>query len=312
MRKNVLFILFLLLSCATMLQAQDIREYLGFKGLLNGKTAVELVYSYDSNKGDWIGAGYIYYPNAKAPAPILIVADWGNEKNVQPEEDGMFRKRLVEYQPDGEITGIIYLTCAEVEGDFQVLDGQWKNPTTGRIMKFTDIEEIREKPSWYPGDPAVFTAPRRDEWKFLYRLFNELDEDSEWMDKISVCFVVNDEEDSCFSFVEDLNGSVSSDMEEKLDWIVEKDINFDGIPDLLVYIGLTTRAQSLYKAFVWNPVTRQFYEVKAFQEIEEPVFDAEAKTITSYARDVDGLYIDTYKWKNGKLKKIASKKESTP
>ena len=305
------FLIAMILACCTMtVAAQDTREYMGFKGLLNGKTAVELVYSNDINKGGWVAAGYIYYPNAKTPAPILIVADWGNEQYVVPEEDEVFKTRLVEYQPDGEITGIIYLTCADVEGDFQVLDGQWKNPTTGRIMKFTNIEEIHEKPSWYPGDPAVFTAPQRDEWKFLYHLFNDEDEDSEWMRKISVRFVVDGKEDSRLSFVEDLNGAVSSEMEEKLDWIVERDINFDGIPDLLVYIGLTTRAQSLYKAFVWNPVTRQFYEVKAFQEIQEPEFDAKTQTITSYARDVDGLYVDTYKWKNGILKEIASKKES--
>lgn len=299
-----------ILACCTLLAAaQATKEYHGFKGLLNGKTAVELVYSNDRNKSDWIAAGYIYYPNAKTPAPILIVEDWGNEKNVQPKEDNVFKVRLVEYQPDGEMTGIIYLTYSEVEGDWQVLNAQWKNPTTGRVMKFTNIEELNEKPRWYPGEPAVFTAPSRNDWKFLFRLYNEDDEDSEWMNKIRVIFTANDKDDDSLSFTEDLNGSVNSEMEEKLEWINEQDINFDGIPDLLVYLGVTTRAQSLFKAFVWNPVTRQFYEVKEFQDIQEPVIDAKTKTITSYARDVDGLYIDTYKWKNGKLKQIASKKE---
>lgn len=138
------------------------------------------------------------------------------------------------------------------------------------------------------------------------------DEDNEWMNKISVRFMADDKEVESLSFVEDLNGSVNSEQEEKLEWIIEQDINFDGIPDLLVYIGMSTRAQSLYKAFVWNPVTRQFYEVEAFQEIQEPEFDAKAKTITSYVRDVDGLYIETYKWKNGKLKQVASKKVTNP
>ena len=310
MKKSVMILVLVVMTLTA--AAQDGREYLGCKGLLNGKTAVELVYSNDIRKGDWVAAGYIYYPNAKTPAPILIVEDWGKEKNVQPKEDGAFKKRFVEYQPDGEITGIIYLTCAEVEGDFQVLDAQWKNPTTGRIMKFTGIEEIRERPQWYPGVPAVFTAPQRDKWKFLYRLFNDEDEDSEWMNKISVRFMADDKEVESLSFVEDLNGSVNSEMEKKLEWISEPDINFDGIPDLMVYIGMTTRAQSLYKAFVWNPVTRLFYEVEPFQEIQEPEFDAKAKTITSYARDVDGLYIETYKWTNGKLKQIAHKKETNP
>lgn len=313
MRKNQHYLLTLFFACYTIaMQAQDTKEYYGFKGLLNGKTAVELVYSNDLNKSEWITAGYIYYPNAKTPAPILIVEDWGNEKNVQPEEDNVFKMRFVEYQPDGEITGIIYLTCAEVEGDWQVLDAQWKNPTTGHIMKFTSIEEQRKKPYWYPGEPTVFTAPSRNEWSIWYKLTDKYDEtgDSEWMNTINVNFMANDKE--MLSFEEPLNGAVNSEMEEKLEWISEKDINFDGIPDVMVYLGMTTRAQSLYKAFVWNPVTRQFYDVEAFQEIQEPDIESKTKTVTSYARDVDGLYIETYKWKNGKLKQIASKKEPNP
>ena len=54
----------------------------------------------------------------------------------------------------------------------------------------------------------------------------------------------------------------------------------------------------------------RFYDVEAFQEIQEPVIDSEDKTITSHVRDVGMLYTDTYKWKNGKLTKIASKKDS--
>ena len=83
----------------------------------------------------------------------------------------------------------------------------------------------------------------------------------------------------------------------------------NGINDVLIYMGVTRQAQSLYKAFVWNPVTRQFYEVEEFLMIEEPTFDANSKTITSYARDGATMYIDTYQWKNGKLKKIASEKD---
>jgi hypothetical protein len=192
-----------------------------------------------------------------------------------------------------------------------MLKGSWKNPTTGKVMHLSRFEEMRELPGWWPGAPSVFGAPRRDAWKFLYKLENKYDEsgDSEWMDNIHVTFEVNGVEHP-LSFDEPLNGAVNSEMEETLKWIFEKDINFDGIPDLMVYLGLTHHAQSVYKAFVWNPVTRQFYDVEAFQEIQEPVIDSEDKTITSHVRDVGMLYTDTYKWKNGKLTKIASKKDS--
>ncbi len=301
----------LMMICAAFVSAQDVTENRGFKATLNGKIAVEVAFQTVCNNGNWQTAGYIYYPKAKSPAPILIVENWGKEKPVISDEDNVFDRRFVEYQPDGETTGILYLTYAEVEGDFQMMKGSWKNPTTGRCQRLSDFEEMYELPSWWPGSPAVFSAPNRDAWKFLYKLEDKYDDsgDSEWMNSISVKIEVNGKEHP-LSFEEPLNGSVNSEMEEKLDWIIEKDINFDGIPDLMVYLGVTQQAQSLYKAFVWNPVTRQFYEVKAFQEIEEPEFDSKAKTITSYARDGSTLYTDTYQWKNGKLIKIASKKDS--
>lgn len=298
----------LLLICATSMQAQDTKYY-GFKAKLNGKIAVELIYHNEQNNGEWISAGYIYYPHAKTPAPILIVEDWGQEKYVAPKDDNVYKTRFVEFQPDGETTGIIYITFAEVEGDYQVLEAQWKNPTTGKVMRFSNIEELREKPDWYPGTPAVFTAPKREAWSFRYRLYNENNEDSEWLDKIKVTFSANGQDDSKLSFDDYLSGAMTSEIEEKLDWVIEKDINFDGIDDLLVYVGITRQAQSLYRAFVWNPVTRQFYDVEEFQMIEEPNFDAKNKTITSFARGGRMMYIDTYKWKNGKLKKISSKEE---
>ena len=301
-------ILLMLMTCATLMQAQDDHVYNGFKAKLNGKTAVELSFLTEPNNGEWMSAGYIYYPNAKAPAPILIVEDWGDEKYEVPEEDNVFKARFVEYQPNGEMTGIIYLKYADIEGDFQMIEAQWKNPTTGRVMQFSDFEEMHEAPSWWPGTPEVFTAPKREAYHILYKLFNPYNEDSEWMEKIQVSFEVNEKKIDKLSFTEDLMGAFTSEQEETLDWVTENDINFDGIPDVMVFLGNSPRAQSLYKAFVWNPVTRQFYEVAAFDEIQEPDFNKKAKTITSYVRDVDGVYVDVYKWKNGVLKKVSEKK----
>ena len=309
MKRQSLAIIF---ACfALIVAAQEVTENRGFKAVMNGKYAVEVFFQTAHNDGDWQTAGYIYYPKAKKTAPILIAENWGNEDPIVSDEDNVFDRRFVEYQPDGEMTGIIYLTYAEVEGDFQMLKGSWKNPTTGKVMSLSDFQEMRELPSWWPGSPEIFGAPNRDAWKFLYKLENKYDEsgDSEWMDNIHVTFEVNGVEHP-LSFDEPLNGAVNSEMEETLNWIDEKDINFDGIPDLMVYLGVTHNAQSLYKAFVWNPITRQFYDVKEFQEIQEPEFDSEAKTITSRARDAGILYTDTFKWKNGKLTKIASKKDS--
>ena len=148
-----------MMICAVCISAQEVTENRGFKALLNGKIAVEVFFQTACYNGEWQTAGYIYYPKAKSPAPILIVENWGKEKPIVSNEDNVFDSRFMEYQPDGETTGIIYLTYAEVEGDFQMLKGSWKNPTTGKVMKFTNFQEMRELPNWWPGSPSVFVRP---------------------------------------------------------------------------------------------------------------------------------------------------------
>lgn len=294
--------------CATICSAQHY-ETRGFKALLNGKIPVEVTFQTGQNQDhEWVTAGYIYYPKAKNPAPILIVENWGKEKQIVSPEDNVFNSRFEEYQPNGEHTGIIYVKYTEVEGDFQMLKGSWKNPTTGRVLQMSQFEELRNLPAWWPGSPAVFTAPSRLEWKCTYRVFNEDNEDSEWLNVIKVNFLAKDQQ--VFSIKEDLNGAFSSEMEEKLEWVTYEDINFDGIPDVMVYVGHVHNGNSLHKAFVWNPYTRQFYPVDAFDEIQEPEFDKKAKTIVSSARDGQYMYIDTFKWKNGVLKRVATKRLS--
>ena len=136
------------------------------------------------------------------------------------------------------------------------------------------------------------------------------DKDGDWYHNISVDFLKKGVKQPELSFTEDLCGAVNDEIKNALTWVTEDDINFDGIPDVMVYIGTSTRAQSIYKVYVWNPQTRQFYYVESFEDIQEPDIDKKTKTITSCVRDVDGMYIEKYKWKNGKLTQVSSKKET--
>ena len=87
-------------------------------------------------------------------------------------------------------------------------------------------------------------------------------------------------------------------------------INFDCIPDLIVNTGMTTHAQNTQVAYVWNPVTLQFYRVEGFMDIVEPTFNKEKKEITTVVRDgYEYAYFETYKWVNGVLKQVSSKRE---
>ena len=260
----------LMLLCATALAAQSYiyDEFRAFKGMLNGKTAFELIFQNSSQNGESRCAGYIYYPNAKNPAPILIVGRYLKSDPKDPNSEYLYHMAFEEYQADGEMTGKIDLEYYEVEGDYTFKKGTWINPNNARRLPMTQTKSVFEKASWWPGAPPTLTAPKREAYNYPFK------------------------------------------EDQHLDWITETDINFDGIPDLYLFTGFHSHAQSAYAAYVWNPATLQFYRVDTFDEIAEPEFDEKAKTITSRARDNGHMYIDVFKWKNGKLSRISSKKQS--
>ena len=296
----------MLIAGATMAWAQHY-ENRGFKALMNGRIPVEVMFQTTQNQDDqWMTAGYLYYPKAKNPAPILIVEGWYPEKQIVSKDEDEVVSRFTEYQPDGERTGILYVTYVEVEGDFQMRRASWKNPTTGKVLQLSNFEEMRELPSWYPAPPAVLSAATRIEWQTKVRVYNSEDPNSEWLDKIEVDFMAKGKK--MFTVKEDMSGAISKDLLTKnWEWVSNEDINFDGVPDVLIYVGMVPNGNRLHKAYVWNPYTRQFYPVEEFDGIQEPDIDRKTKTITSHARDYQNAYIDTFKWKNGKLKRVSSK-----
>ena len=282
-------------------------ENRGFKALMNGKIPVEVMFQTTQNQDDeWMTAGYLYYPKAKNPAPILIVEGWYPEKQIVSKDEDETVSRFTEYQPDGEKTGILYVTYVEVEGDFQMRRASWKNPTTGKVLQLSNFEEMRELPSWYPGAPTVLSAPGRIEWQTKERVYSSEGPNSEWLDRIEVDFLARGQK--MFTVKEDMSGAISKDLLTKhWGWVTNEDINFDGVPDILIYVGMQPNGNSLHKAYVWNSYTRQFYSVPEFDGIQEPEFDKKTKSIISRARDYQNAYIDTFKWKNGKLKHVSSK-----
>ena len=77
----------------------------------------------------------------------------------------------------------------------------------------------------------------------------------------------------------------------------------------LLVCATCAKAQTTFEHHGFKALLNGKIQVEvAFDEIQEPDIDRKTKTITSRARDYQTMYIDTWKWKNGKLKKISTKK----
>ena len=101
---------------------------------------------------------------------------------------------------------------------------------------------------------------------------------------------------------------------EDIGEITEPDINFDGYPDLLIYCGMGGPSfdDDFYTAYVWNPDTREFFNVDDFENILNPVFDRDDKTIKGFYNDEDGRVIETYRWdEDGKRIELVSRQTQT-
>lgn len=120
------------------------------RGDLDGKIPVIIVFQ--KTEDDILG-GYIYYPRAKRPAPILIVGS-------VTHYGGTDYYHLREYQPDGIISGVIRLKVKEEDGYMLEWEGTWTNPKTKKEMKIASIFFDREIPKWFtqsvlkPEDPG--------------------------------------------------------------------------------------------------------------------------------------------------------------
>lgn len=136
-------------------------DYVNFEGLLNypcyrfdakldGRIPVNIVFQCTD---DDILAGYIYYPKAKTPAPIMIVG------SVVQYGDKLYY-HLDEYQPDGIITGNIHLETPVEYDYFSKMEGTWTNPKTEKQMQMADLHYSQEMPKWFteslltPEDPG--------------------------------------------------------------------------------------------------------------------------------------------------------------
>jgi hypothetical protein len=89
--------------------------------------------------------------------------------------------------------------------------------------------------------------------------------------------------------------------------ISEKDINFDGYPDLQVCRGpVNSYGNFTYAAWLWDNERREFVRVQGYEDLFDPELRSGDKTIYSSFRMDDHEDNAVYGWENGKLTMLSS------
>ena len=109
-----------------------------FDGMLDGRIPV-IIALQRNDTGD--ARGYIYYPKAKKPEPIMLNGDFTKEGNVYSFD-------VNEYLPGGKISGYLRFKHHCGGGD-DLAEGTWTNPYTNKQMKLTDVTVSHQCPKWF-------------------------------------------------------------------------------------------------------------------------------------------------------------------
>lgn len=133
--------------------------------------------------------------------------------------------------------------------------------------------------------------------------------DGDYIDSVTV---LSNIEDTDVNFSHRLITQQPADNTIK--WILEKDLNFDSIPDLMVYmgyIGYGGQGGDVYCGYIWNPEKKQFEYVETFSNLPDIELDTENETISvAYRADYSNYVKQTYKWVGKSLVLITDDSET--
>ena len=143
-------------------------------------------------------------------------------------------------------------------------------------------------------------VPQRGDYTFKTQLFTTTDDDGSSIAD-SVITTVTDKMGKSFTLV-----SYTEPLDPEF-WrgfgdIREDDINFDGIPDLMICLGPTNGFGGFtYDGYVWDNVAHQFVRVEKFDKILDPEFFPKKNQILGTFRIDNHYWFSLYEWQNGKL-----------
>lgn len=157
------------------------------------------------------------------------------------------------------------------------------------------------------GIPEGGVTPEREDFRFEGFFATG---DMDYIEMIFVKGYTPFDESPCVEYVHNLveRLDVAPPPDEAEIWVNDKtDINFDGFPDLLIFLGRNCvgRIAEYYAAYVWDEENKCFALVPGFDEICNPVFHPDSKTVTSTVR-TDAVEITTWTlaWEGGHLEII--------
>jgi hypothetical protein len=158
------------------------------------------------------------------------------------------------------------------------------------------------------GITAEETVEHRKKYHFEYQLVKD---DDGLYGSIVVKGREAGDNNRVFECKHELADPQSDDSGSDTDWINDtEDINFDGIPDLQIFLMCYTRGQVARKfaAYVWTS-RGQFEEVEQWTDLCNPEIHPENQTITeNYRSDINERTYNTYKWNGDKLELINTRK----
>lgn len=142
-------------------------------------------------------------------------------------------------------------------------------------------------------------VPERKDYTFKTKVFTSSDDDFTVVD--SIITTVTDKQGKSFllvSYTEPLDPEYWRGFGD----IVEDDINFDGIPDLMICLGPTNAFGGFtYDGYVWDKKLHKFIQVENFNEIMDPAYVPSEKKIIGTFRIDNNYWTSIYQWQNGKL-----------